>query len=89
MVSSVPGLGWHGDKGLRGLCGGLLPLVLWTLGRTLTNTACPVPMPRRSSPPQVMALLTTPLQPLLGASLRQVGAFLVVMFVGVTNVYLK
>ncbi len=36
-----------------------------------------------------MALLTTPLQPLLGASLRQVGAFLVVMFVGVTNVYLK
>lgn len=37
----------------------------------------------------VMALLTTPLQPLLGASLRQVGAFLVVLFVGVTNVYLK
>ncbi|GIL70110.1 hypothetical protein Vretimale_3377 [Volvox reticuliferus] len=37
----------------------------------------------------LMAALTTPLAALLGPQLRQVGAFLVVMVVGVANVYLK
>ncbi|EFJ50719.1 hypothetical protein VOLCADRAFT_120588 [Volvox carteri f. nagariensis] len=37
----------------------------------------------------LLAALTTPLAPLLGPQLRQVGSFLVVMVVGVANVYLK
>ncbi|KAG2482966.1 hypothetical protein HYH03_018143 [Edaphochlamys debaryana] len=37
----------------------------------------------------VMALVSTPLAPLVGASIRQVGTFLVVMTLGLANVYLK
>ncbi|GFR44884.1 hypothetical protein Agub_g6228 [Astrephomene gubernaculifera] len=37
----------------------------------------------------LMAALTTPLAPLLGPQLRQAGAFMVVMLVGLATVYLK
>jgi hypothetical protein len=39
--------------------------------------------------PQLLALLTTPLQALLGPSLRQASTFLVIMALGMANVYLK
>jgi hypothetical protein len=40
-------------------------------------------------PPQLMALVTAPAQAALGASMRQVGALLVIVVAGVLSVYVK
>lgn len=45
------------------------------------------PLPRL--PAQLMAVLTTPLAPLLGSQVRQAGTFLVVMALGIANIYIK
>jgi hypothetical protein len=41
------------------------------------------------SPPQVMALLTTPLAAVLGQSSRQVGGFITIAVMGAVGIHLK
>jgi ATP-dependent HslUV protease ATP-binding subunit HslU len=51
--------------------------------RARVLTAVPVPLP------QVLTVATAPVAALLGGNVRQVGAMMVIVLVGLRNVYLK
>lgn len=95
-VQRFPFSFWGGnDRGRRQYAREAAPQLLGTVScpyhphsSTLTRPIAVArpPLPARL---QLLALLTTPLQALLGPSMRQASTFLVIMALGVANVYLK